>query len=331
MNKCIKCGKKGEFDTLCKKCFLKQNPILEGFKDISITLCVVCNKYLHKNKWITYLTIKIPIQQIVKDKLKINPTYKLENISVAPLLPKYKKGPGLKLDAEARVKIMASAPGYAELSEQYVIPVKLDFTYCKKCGKSGTDYFEAILQIRNPNNAAVDYVEAAIKAQSSRGVFSTKQKRTKSGIDYYMTEVKCTKTLATELQSKFGGELKISAKLHTRDKITSKEVYRVNAMLRLPDFKLGDIVLVDKIPIKITKMGKKIFGKNLLTDKQTSIDPKSRPKILDIHKTSVSKTYPALEVLHPETYQSIAVENPKKLKSSQKVKVVEANKQLFLV
>ena len=41
---------------------------------------------------------------------------------------------------------------------------------------------------------------------------------------------------------------------------------------------------------------------------------KEAEKLSEIKKTIVTKTTPELEVLHPETYQSTKVENPKKTK-----------------
>lgn len=332
MNKCISCGKYGNFDILCSNCFLKNNPILAGFKDIQINFCVMCNKYQLKNKWVYYKSINTPITQLVKEKLKFNPSFKIINISIKPRLPEFKKGPGLKLEAEVQLIVQATADGFEKpVKEEYTIPILLNFSYCKKCSKSSSQYFEGILQIRNQNKQVTDYIESKLKSKKKRGVFATKIEKIKSGIDFYLTDTKFIRTFAAELQNKFGGELKISAKLHTRDKQTSKEVFRVNALLRLPDYTIGDIVLVDKQPLRIAKMGKKPIAKNLVTKKQTTIDTKIKLIILESHNTFVSKTQPKLEVLDPETYQSVAVENPIDLKPGQKVKVVKANKKLFLV
>ncbi len=300
---------------------------------MDITLCVICNKFQYKNKWVSYSNIKDPINQIIKDKVKINLSYRLKRIKIEPLLPDFKKGPGLKLQAEAKLTIIASAQGFKQdFSEQYIIPIKLNFSYCPKCGKSGTQYFEAILQIRNPHQEVIEYIERTIKTHQKKGVFVTKTQKTKSGIDYYLTDINYTKGFAQGLKAKFGGELKISPRLHTRDKQTSREVYRVSALLRLPDFKKGDVVLVETKPVLITNMGKKIMAKDLLSKKQIAIDiKKQKPKALEVYKTSVSKIHPGLEVIHPETYQSTKIENPKKLELGQNIRVVIANKKLFLV
>ena len=52
-------------------------------------------------------------------------------------------------------------------------------------------------------------------------------------------------------------------------------------------------------------------------------------KKLEKFSTQVTKNYPHLEVLHPETYQSVAVLNPKNTKKL-KVNVVIAEKGVYL-
>ena len=333
MNKCIKCGKFGEFEALCSQCYMQQNPLLEGFKDINIQFCIVCKKVLNKGKWIPYESEKEAIIQQIKDKLKFNQNYEISELKIKPILPEHKKGPGMTMDGEAELKIEASAQGFPkQLKEKYQIPLTISYTYCTKCSKSGTNYFAGTLQIRNPNEKVKNYIQEAMNSAKKRGVFITKTKELKNGVDYYLTDNGFAVKLGKELQNKFGGELKTSAKLHTKDKMTSREVHRLSVLLRLPDYVIGDYIVLDDDPIKIIKMGKKISGKNLRTGKQKTFDVKDgEPEILKVYKTSISKIKPELEALHPETYQSIKVENPVELKVGQKVKVVIVKGKLFLV
>lgn len=333
MNKCIKCGKFGEFEALCSSCFTQKNPLLGGFKDINISFCIVCNKVNYKGKWLPYEKKNDAIIQQIKDKLKFNQNYEISELKIKPSIIEHRKGPGVSADGEAELKITAYAQGFKEqLKEKYKIPISINYTYCNKCSKSGTSYFAGTLQIRNPNQKVKDHIEQIMNSAKKRGVFVTNVKETKSGIDYFITNNSFVVKIAKELQGKFGGELKISAKLHTQDRLTSKEVHRLSVLLRLPDYLKGDIILLDKDPIKVTKMGKRIMGMNLATNKRTTIDVRdTKPEILKIHKTSISKTQPNLEALHPETYQSTKIENPVELKSGQKVKVVVAKGKLFLI
>ena len=72
---------------------------------------------------------------------------------------------------------------------------------------------------------------------------------------------------------------------------------------------------------RITAISKKITGKDLITGKKKKINLKNKVEVLEAKKTIVSKTRPRLEVIHPETFQSVPVANPKELKLGEKIKV----------
>lgn len=130
-------------------------------------------------------------------------------------------------------------------------------------------YYEGILQLRNPNKEVVDFIEKEVEKKEN--VFITKKEKVRNGIDFYITSQKYLQNLGKKLQNCFGGELKVSSKLFSRDRQTSKGVYRVNVLFRLPGFKKGDIIELRGDKIKVINIGKKVFAKNLKTGKKVSI------------------------------------------------------------
>jgi len=80
------------------------------------------------------------------------------------------------------------------------------------------------------------------------------------------------RNVGAKLQNHFGGQLIISKKLHTKNRLTSKEVYRVNALFRLPSFKKGDILDYKGEKIKILAIHKKVMAKNINTGKKLSLN-----------------------------------------------------------
>lgn len=127
-------------------------------------------------------------------------------------------------------------------------------------------YFEGILQLRNPNKEVINYIEKRIKEKSS--VFLAKKVDVVNGIDFYISSNRFLRSLGRRLQKQFGGELKISPRLYSRNRQTSRDVYRLNVLFRLPEYKKGDIVTVKGEKIKILSLGKKVFGKNLVTGRK---------------------------------------------------------------
>lgn len=135
--------------------------------------------------------------------------------------------------------------------------------------KNNPQYFEGILQLRNPTNELVRYIEKQVKEK--KNVFIVEKEYVVNGIDIYISSNKFIKSLGRKLQKQFGGELKISSRLYSRDRQTSKDLYRLNVLFRLPKYKKGEIVTVKGERIKILSLGKKVLGKDLVTGKKVRI------------------------------------------------------------
>jgi nonsense-mediated mRNA decay protein 3 len=137
--------------------------------------------------------------------------------------------------------------------------------------------------------------------------------------------------ISKKMHEQFGGELKISSTLHTRDTKKNKNLYRMTVMLRLPDFSKGDIIALDNTPCKVKSISKNIATcLDLVKRKIKKVNfMKSKVKALETHEVMVSKRYPSLEVLDPETYQSVEVENPRNIRK-EKIKIVMIDKKIFI-
>ncbi len=131
-----------------------------------------------------------------------------------------------------------------------------------------SSYFEGTLQLRNVNDEVIDF---AISEIENSGVNIAKAKQLENGIDIYVSRQRFLRTLAGRLQKRFGGQIIVSRKLHTKSSLTSRDLYRVNVLFRLPHFKKGDVIEYKGDKIKIVNMGKKIFAKNIATGKKLNL------------------------------------------------------------
>ena len=131
-----------------------------------------------------------------------------------------------------------------------------------------SNYFEGILQLRNVTD---DIVNFAVDEINENGVGIAKTKQLENGIDIYVSRQRFLRTLARMLQKKFGGQIIVSRKLHTKSRLTGRDLYRVNVLFRLPYFKKGDVIEYKGDKIKIVNMGKKIFAKNIATGKKLNL------------------------------------------------------------
>lgn len=91
-------------------------------------------------------------------------------------------------------------------------------------------YYQAVIQIRPRDKEILNYVRNQIKKK--KGVEISKEVFYKYGIDIYVTDQKFARNLGQKLKKVFKGELKITKSIHTKDRLTSKEVYRGTILFR---------------------------------------------------------------------------------------------------
>ena len=119
-----------------------------------------------------------------------------------------------------------------------------------------SDYFEGTLQLRNPSKELITYVRNEVKKRE--GVWIAKEKDVTNGIDMYLSSQRFLVTLGNKIKKRFSGELKVTRKLFTRNKQTSRNVYRMSVMFRLYPFKKGDRIHLKEGMAEITQLTSKI-------------------------------------------------------------------------
>ncbi len=201
------------------------------------------------------------------------------------------------------------------------------------------NYFEAILQLRNPYGDVDDlihYVLEKVKDKSQEAVFISKKKKVTNGFDLYLSSNSFAVEVGRELYRAFGGEFKVSKKLFSQHKLTSKVLYRVTVLFRAAPFKVGDVILFESNPLRITGVSKVVDVQNIETGKQLELAYKDILRSferLEPVKAIVSKVRPQLEVIHPETFQSVPVfplAKNSRLVPGEKIKVLVAEGKVWL-
>jgi NMD protein affecting ribosome stability and mRNA decay len=308
MEFCPGCGKKSK--TICKDC-RPQKEI--HVKDIVIKICADCKKYFYHNKWKSYKDLEDVVKKITRESVKEKLT------SIKPILEDIPEKPGVQ--REIGVKIIFG-------DSEAIIPASIEFTYCNVCSKKQGDYFEGILQLRNIDENILNFVKRYCKKNK---VFLPEEKKVKNGINLKISDKKKIHNLIPLLQKNFGGITKENAQVFSQDRQTSKVVYRVNFYYEAPDYKIGDVIKIDNKVIHIHKISKTISGIDLKTGKKTNVDAKKDYTVLEKKKTRISKVHPNIEVLDNEKYQSVPVQNKKKVKNGEKVTIVKDKGLYYLV
>ena len=147
----------------------------------------------------------------------------------------------------------------------------------KKIKLSRPNYYQGILQLRNINDEIIGFVNNQIKKRGDVAI--TKTARLPDGIDMYITSQKFIRILGKKLKEIFGGELKISAKLHTRNK-QGKDLYRVNVFFRLLKYKKGDIFSIRGDNLRLIRIGRKIFARKMSNGKRVTVRSEEFKKMI---------------------------------------------------
>ena len=122
------------------------------------------------------------------------------------------------------------------------------------------DYFEGVLQLRNPTQEIIDFVADAIDKEENVWIASTNKQ--KNGIDLVLSSNKFLRKIGKKLKDNFPGELTESKSLFTMHKLTSRHVFRGCVLFRHCNLKKGD-----KFPFKgeehtVISLGREIIAKN---------------------------------------------------------------------
>jgi len=133
------------------------------------------------------------------------------------------------------------------------------------------DYFEGILQLRNVCDELLDYVHHLIET-SKEEVWVSKEKKVKGGIDLYVSSNKFLRRSAEKLKSRFFGQIKTSKNLFSRDRQSSKDIWRITVLFRLAPFKRNEEFMIRGVKMKVGHISEKVQLKEPESGKKHLLD-----------------------------------------------------------
>ena len=125
------------------------------------------------------------------------------------------------------------------------------------------EYFEGVLQLRSPSREVLGFVRNAIQTHGK--VRIAKEKKAGDGIDIYLSDQRFLQQVGKQLASRFCGRLKVTARLFTKDKMTSKDVHRVSVLFRLAQFNRGDTIVINGRSARILSIKKRVSLQDVRT------------------------------------------------------------------
>ena len=91
--------------------------------------------------------------------------------------------------------------------------------------KKHANYYEAILQLRNPDADVDDLVHRVVelvRVKDQEDTFISKRKKVKNGVDLYLSSNTGAINIGRQLFREMGGELKVTKKIFSQHRMTSK-------------------------------------------------------------------------------------------------------------
>ncbi|HLC74319.1 MAG TPA: NMD3-related protein [Candidatus Nanoarchaeia archaeon] len=139
------------------------------------------------------------------------------------------------------------------------------------------NYFEATVQLRNVSKEVMRFAYDDVE---KNGIVISKEIKMDNGVDFFVDSRKYAQQLGKKLQHKFGGMIKSSARVFTKDRQTSKDVYRVTIMFKQFPYKKGE-----KFMLKGEELIVKAVGTDVITE--DSMHRQRRIKFVELERLNV--------------------------------------------
>ena len=132
-------------------------------------------------------------------------------------------------------------------------------------------YFQGILQLRNCSKEVINFVKEETEKVNRPDIYISRIEKSKNGVDLYFTSNKFLRKIGKILKEKFGGDLKESEKLFSRNNQTGKNIYRLTVLFRYYPLKKGDLIKVNGKEYKVMFIGKNIQATEVLGGKKVRL------------------------------------------------------------
>jgi len=239
----VECGATGPLvGALCERCFRARQRFAAVPDHTVVVLCAECGALQEGSEWVDLPSPSAAMERAAKVAVQFDPGAVGQTISVA-----------LERLDERNYRAAIAASGTLQglsFSESLSSELRLRSGLCPTCSRRRGQYYESILQVRAAGRelspperrelrAAVQARVSALRAEN-RNQFLTKIEEVPGGLDFYLGTASLGRRLLKELHGSLGGETKESSALWGQK--DGKEVYRMTYLLRLPAYRVGDVL-----------------------------------------------------------------------------------------
>ena len=322
---CPECGAPTDEGELCDECYADDIDPLDVPDEVEVRVCAKCGSYVRDGGWTSH-DEPVPDEELavnsVKDALGVHVEAREPRVSVGV---ESRDTNTLEVDVEA----VAYVRGY-RVEDERAVRVNLDHETCPTCAKRSGGYYESVAQIRaQGRDPTEEEVERALEHAYSiagrdygdRDTFVTKTQEVRGGLDIYMSTSDAGLQIARRMTEEYGGGYDDSATLVGEK--DGEELYRVTYAVSLPEFVPGDVVDVEGTPVLVKQNEGVLKGIDLRTGERRSYsdaEPRRIGRSDDAEPTTVvniSEDGKEIQLLDPETYETVTVPRPSFVVASQ--------------
>lgn len=340
---CPKCGKNADIfsGNVCFNCFIENKKLLECPYLLYARICPSCGSIFRKGRWLSRIDEEKTIIEIVTDSLNLDKDIHDLEISISPEQLDYSRY-GVHIDAEGSIKDK-QVKGAADTE------VRISWETCDTCSRISGGYFEGIVQIRADKRIpSKDELKKCIdiaqdialrsREKGERLAFISQTMYPDEGADLYVGLIRLGKQICRAIIDVFGGKFQEFPKLVGQK--NGVDLYRITFALRLPEFVRGDIISVGDKVIAVQNCGKHISGIDIETGKKFI---ENYNDLMDVKKLGrkndavpavlVSDEGRTIQILDPETYESITIKKPGFLNADpgSEIMIIRTERGIFAV
>ena len=292
-------------------------------KEKLLVRCPKCERFLIGGRY-----YDIPLgEAISRSIIKNSSIPKDYSVTVEQVRPIIK---GNKLPKRITAQVIIRGDG-EELETEIGMAAKNE--QCQECAKMSSNYFEATLQLKTRDERIINRTETILK-ENRVGIKS--KKKSKNGYDFMLTSNHGMIKSINRLSEEYPPIITISKKLHTKDNLTGKELFRVTALYIPIEFKRNDTVEYEDE--RWIYLG---FNRNRFKLRSLTLHPKDRVirsekydelKKIEPFSTQVVAVRPQIRILDENYQQADAISTSlESFNAGDNVTAIENNGRYFII
>ncbi len=238
---CVECGAEGVvYQGVCAACFAKKHPVVEPPAFLDVPRCQTCGAFHFRSGW-SRVDLDAATTTLLRERVHALPPF--EHVAFSHSTRQE--------DANNHYLTVRALGHFEDLrqAQEFHVRLRIKPSVCDTCAKQAGRYFEGILQVRAEDRdltpAEMRAVRTLVLSRVERGRdeagdFVSRTDEIHGGLDFYVSTNALGSRLAREIAEAFGGTVTASPKLFGQRQ--GKEIYRVTSLVRLPAFRVGDVV-----------------------------------------------------------------------------------------